>query len=164
MRIRLLLTVVWSVCLFLFALNFIRNDYRWFILPFTVMTPASAILSAVAAVLNSAPLSRTALRVHGLLFLPWMFGQQWKGGDDGPGLAWLFFVGVGCAVAALLAFCGRKSRDQVKCPRCGELTSTGRFATSHGPIPVWSFRLGLLSRALGRRTGTCQHCGYTWST
>ena len=129
MRIRLLLTVAWSVCLFALALLFIKHNYRWFILPFAIMTMASALLSAVATIANSDRLSRAALRVHGLLVVPWVFGFQWKGGDDGPGLAWFGFVGIGCAVAAALAFVGSDIAAPVTCVQCGSITPRGRFAT-----------------------------------
>lgn len=164
MRIRLLLTVAWSACLFALALLFIKNDYRWFILPFAAMTMASAPLSAVAVAVNEDRLSRIALRFHGFLFLSWMFGFQWKGGDDGPGLAWFGFVGIGCAVAAALAFAGSDIAAPVTCVQCGAITPRGRFAAWQVLVSICFFPLGLLSLFLGRKATTCRNCGHCWQT
>lgn len=164
MRIRLLLTVAWSVCLFALTLLFIKHNYRWFILPFAVMSMASALLSAVATIANSDRLSRAALRVHGLLVVPWVFGFQWKGGDDGPGLAWFGFVGIGCAVAAALAFVGSDIAAPVTCVQCGSITPRGRFATWQVLVSICLFPFGLLSLFLGRKATTCRNCGHCWQT
>jgi hypothetical protein len=126
------------------------------------MTMLSAILSAVAAIANSDRLSRFALRLHGLLAVPWAFGLQWKGGDDGPGLSWFFFFGIGCAVAAALAFVGSDIAAPVKCVQCGAITPRGRFATWQVLVSIFFFPLGMLSLFLGRKATTCRNCGYSW--
>jgi hypothetical protein len=164
MRIRLLLTLAWSVCLFALALLFITHNYRWFILPFAVMTMASVLLSAIAVAVNKDRLSRLALWFHGLLVLPWMFGFQWKGGDDGPGVAWFFFVGIGCAVGAALAFVGSDIAAPVTCVQCGAITPRGRFAAWQVLVSICFFPLGLLSLFLGRKATTCRNCGHCWQT
>jgi len=42
--------------------------------------------------------------LHGLLFLPFHFAiTRWPGGDDGPGMAWMLFVGGGSCIAGALA-------------------------------------------------------------
>jgi len=164
MRIRVLLTVVWALCLLALALRFIRIDYRWFTLPFAVMTILSAILSTVAAIANSDRMSRGALRVHGLLAVPWIFGQQWKGGDDGPGLAWFFFVGIGCAIAAVLGFVRVDIAVPVTCVQCGAITPRGRFAAWQVLVSICFFPLGLLSLFLRRKATTCRNCGHCWQT
>lgn len=42
--------------------------------------------------------------IHGLLYFPYRFAiDRWPGGDDGPGMAWLFLVGTGSYIAATIA-------------------------------------------------------------
>jgi len=161
-RIQLIVTVVWSLCLFALITWFIRSNYRWFTLPFAAMTMASALLSAIAALVNRDRLSRIALRFHGFLVLPWIFGFQWKGGDDGPGHAWLLLGGIGCAVAAVLGPKGIVV--PITCVQCGSTTPRAGFATWQWLVSICVFPLGLLSLLVGRKATTCQHCGHSWRT
>ena len=158
MKTRLWLSTIWSLCLMALAALFIKNSYQWFIVPFAVMTVVSSILSAVAGVVNDDQLSRVALRVHGFLFLPWYFGMQWGGGNDGPGLAWFLIVGAGCMVAALLGLTGRGT---LTCKLCGETTPEGAFAAWQFVVSICFFPFGLLSLLFGRKPTACQHCGHS---
>ena len=45
-----------------------------------------------------------SIPLHGLLYLPYNFAiSRWPGGDDGPGMAWLLFVGGGAIIAGVIA-------------------------------------------------------------
>ncbi len=47
---------------------------------------------------------RNAVILHGLLIIPAIMAMAlWPGGDDGPGMGWLFFVLYGSIVATVIA-------------------------------------------------------------
>jgi hypothetical protein len=78
-----------------FGGNFVGTPY-WFTIPHRVLLP----LTLAAVVIHAKFRTKTALVIaivclSGLLptsFFPFA-DNLWPGGDDGPGLAWLFFLG-----------------------------------------------------------------------
>jgi hypothetical protein len=99
---------IWSLLLFGFSLLLACNAWRFYVftLPFIITSGALVGLAATGIIVHR---TRTAMfwiaiPLHGLLFLPFYFAMsRWPGGDDGPGLAWMVFVGGGSCIAGALA-------------------------------------------------------------
>ena len=113
MKAGLIIVGIWSLVLLFISLAIVGalgtlydGSFYPFTLPFIVWAGLCAILSIIGLVTTR---TRSAVfwvvtPLHGLLFLPFRFAiKRWPGGDDGPGMAWAFFVGGGSCIAGLLA-------------------------------------------------------------
>jgi len=111
MKTGLVIAGVWSTLLLLLALTITgtfgdayAGSFYSFTLPFIVMAATVAALSLAGLLLSRARrvLFWLVVPLHGLLFVPFLHAMvRWPGGDDGPGMAWMFFVGVGSLIAGL---------------------------------------------------------------
>ena len=110
-RASLIIIGIWSGVLFAVS-SFMSLGSLWvgsfypFTLPFVVQAAVLVMLCAAGLAAKRAivPLFWITIPLHGLLFLPFYFAiTHWPGGDDCPGLAWLFFVGGGSCIAGILA-------------------------------------------------------------
>jgi hypothetical protein len=110
--IMLVLIGVWSACLFIAGLTFAgafasdAGSFYWFTLPFLADTAVCVVLCCAGVVIRRT--RQTVFWVvapfHALLFVPFLFAMAlWPGGDDGPGLAWLFLIGGGSLIAFFLS-------------------------------------------------------------
>jgi hypothetical protein len=98
----------WSFILFAASLfiTLNANQFYVFTLPFIVISGSIVVLAFVASQSTRLrpALYWIAISLHWLLFAPFFFAlNRWPGGDDGPGLAWLLFIGSGSFIAILLA-------------------------------------------------------------
>ena len=104
----LIFTAIWSVFLLLIGLTvagvfpFYAGSYYWFTLPFLFHAAACSFLSIKCQIHPSAGLRKIIIWVVRLFPLSWLFAMvQWPGGDDGPGMAWMYFVG-GTSILSLI--------------------------------------------------------------
>ncbi|MES9972375.1 MAG: hypothetical protein ABW092_20270 [Candidatus Thiodiazotropha sp.] len=104
----LFFTGAWSLILFAASLLIASTANQFYVstLPFIVTSGLIVILAFIAA--QSDRLRRglywAVVSMHWLLFVPFFFAlNRWPGGDDGPGLAWLLFIGSGSFIAFILA-------------------------------------------------------------
>lgn len=113
MKTGLIIIGIWSLCLFLLSLLIVGafgslydGSFYPFTLPFIVLA-GTCVAVAVAGLVGKRIRSTMfwiAAPMHGLLFLPFQFAiSRWPGGDDGPGMAWLLFVGGGSCIAGVLS-------------------------------------------------------------
>jgi hypothetical protein len=105
MRIVMMLIALLSFLMSAAAGLFVIFSFRVFTLPFLVMTSTLFALSARAAFskCNGPRLHSSVLWVGGFLFLPWAFGAQWKGGEDGEGMSWIFILGLGTLLVLIIS-------------------------------------------------------------
>jgi hypothetical protein len=96
------LTAIWSLLLLLMGLKVTGlfpfysyyGSFYWFTVPFLFHAIFCFLMSAYCLFRPNAELKKI-IRWGVMLFpLSWFFAMiQWPGGDDGPGMAWLFYVG-----------------------------------------------------------------------
>lgn len=113
MKACLIIIGIWSAVLLFLSLvitgvfgSLYAGSFYPFTLPFIIATGVLVALTVtgVSAKRARARLFWIAVPLHGLLFLPFYYANsRWPGGDDGPGLAWLFFIGGGSYIAGLVA-------------------------------------------------------------
>ena len=113
MKAGLIVVGIWSAILLFISLAIVGalgplydGSFYPFTLPFIVWAGLCTILSIMGLVIKRArsTVFWVVIPLHGLLFLPFRFAiKRWPGGDDGPGMAWAFFVGGGSCIAGLLA-------------------------------------------------------------
>lgn len=81
------------------------GNFYWFTVPFIAASGSCAVAAVVGLCWRA---RRSAVfwivgPCHTALLVPFLFAMvQWPGGDDGPGMAWLFLIGAGSVVAFLL--------------------------------------------------------------
>lgn len=113
MKTGLIIVGIWSGVLLFISLAIVGalgplydGSFYPFTLPFIVLVGICTTLSIIGLVAQRA---RSAVfwvvtPLHGILFLPFRFAmKRWPGGNDGPGMAWLFLLGGGSCIAGLLA-------------------------------------------------------------
>jgi hypothetical protein len=113
MKISLIIVAAWSTVLLLVSLMIVgtfppiyEGNFYPFTGPYIIM---SGLIVAMAFWGSAHQQSRKAIfwaavPLHGLLYLPYRYAiNRWPGGDDGPGIAWVFLVGGGSCIAALVA-------------------------------------------------------------
>jgi len=111
MKAGLVIVGVWSVILLLLALTITgafgdvyAGSFYSFTLPFIIMAATLAVLALAGLLLRPVRgvIFWLAIPLHGFLFVPFLCAiVRWPGGDDGPGMAWLLFVGGGSCIAAI---------------------------------------------------------------
>lgn len=109
----LIVVGIWSLCLFAVSLLIVGAFgplYAGSFYPATLLFIIPAGICVIVATVGlAARNARPAAfwlgtSLHGLLFLGFRFAMnRWPGGDDGPGLAWLFVVGAGSSLASFVA-------------------------------------------------------------
>ena len=104
----LIFTAIWSLFLLLIGLTVTgvfpsyAGSFYWFTLSFLFHTATCFFLSVKCQIRPNADLRKKITWSIRLLPLSWFFAMvQWPGGDDGPGLAWMLFVG-GASVLSLI--------------------------------------------------------------
>ena len=67
----------------------------WFTIPHLVLVPVSAAVVVLDVVKRKKGTLITTLICLSCLLPTWFFaGAQWPGGDDGPGMAWVYGIGL----------------------------------------------------------------------
>lgn len=85
----------WIACTVTGILPGYAGSFYWFTLPHLVMAPLAIAVIAVHAKLRTRTSFVSAFICLSCLLPTWFFaGSQWPGGDDGPGMAWVFGVGL----------------------------------------------------------------------
>ena len=51
---------------------------------------------------------------------------------------------------------------QLSCPKCGALTTKGKYKTWQIIVAICFFPIGLLALQADREPTVCQQCGNTW--
>ncbi len=110
-KIAMRMICVWSLIILFLALiviglfPFYPGSFYWFTIPLITQALVAFGLSSAYS-LNRIPSTKMACTVfiiHLLLPATWYFAMsKWPGGNDGPGLAWYYFVGGGSLIASLL--------------------------------------------------------------
>jgi hypothetical protein len=71
------------------------GSFYWFTIPHLVLLPLSAAVVALDALRRKRATFIAALICLSCLLPTWFFaGSQWPGGDDGPGMAWVYGIGL----------------------------------------------------------------------
>jgi hypothetical protein len=71
------------------------GSFYWFTIPHLVLLPLSAAVVVLDAVRRKRATFLAALICLSCLLPTWLFaGSQWPGGDDGPGMAWVYGIGL----------------------------------------------------------------------
>ena len=71
------------------------GSFYWFTIPHLVVVPLSAVMVALYAVRRKRATFIAALVCLLCLLPSWFFAaSQWPGGDDGPGMAWVYGIGL----------------------------------------------------------------------
>jgi hypothetical protein len=113
MKYCLIFITVWSLLLFLLSLAiagifpFYPANFYEFTLPFMITSFSSSLLAAGALFFKERQkiLFAMSLILFALMVVPFGYAvSQWPRGDDGPGMAWQFFIGGGSLLATLVAF------------------------------------------------------------
>jgi hypothetical protein len=113
MKAGLIIVGIWSALLLLLSLTatgafgfLYEGSYYTFTLPFIVATALvlSLAVSGLVATRIRSSMFWFVTPLFGLLYFPYQYAvAQWPGGDDGPGMFWLLFVGRGSQIAGILA-------------------------------------------------------------
>ena len=113
MKTGLILVGVWSLCLLLLSLFVVgafdplhARSFYAFTLPFIILAALCVVIAVVGLVAKPARAVAfwVSTLLHGFLVLPYRFAMnQWPGGDDGAGMAWMYLVGWGSYVSIVLA-------------------------------------------------------------
>ena len=113
MKTSLVIVAAWSTVLLLVSLMIVGTFaplYEGHFYPFTKPFIFSSGFIVVLAIWGIAQQEArkvifwSAVTLQGLLYLPYRYAiNRWPGGDDGPGMAWVFLVGGGSYIAALIA-------------------------------------------------------------
>lgn len=85
------------------------GSFYWFTIPHLVLLPTAAVMVVLDAVRRQRATLVAALLCLVCLLPTWFFaGTQWPGGDDGPGMAWVYGIGLAsllsCAVGIPLLY------------------------------------------------------------
>ena len=71
------------------------GSFYWFTIPHLILLPLSAAVVALDAVRHRRATFIAALVCLSCLLPTWFFaGSRWPGGDDGPGMAWVYGIGL----------------------------------------------------------------------
>ena len=71
------------------------GSFYWFTIPHLVLLPLSAAMVALDAVLRKRATFLATTICLSCLLPTWFFaGSKWLGGDDGPGMAWVYGIGL----------------------------------------------------------------------
>ena len=113
MKTCLVIVAAWSTVLLLVSLMIVgtfaplyEGHFYPFTKPFIFLSGLIVVLAIWGIVQQKArkAIFWSAVTLHGLLYLPYRYAiNRWPGGDDGPGMAWVFLVGGGSYIAALIA-------------------------------------------------------------
>lgn len=113
MKTGLIIVGIWSTVLLFLSLTIVgalgpiyAGSFYPFTLPFIVLAGISILppIYGLVAKQVRAPMFWIAILLHGLLFLPFYYAiKRWPSGDDGPGMAWLIFIGRGSCIAGVIA-------------------------------------------------------------
>lgn len=104
---------MWSLGLFGLALTvtgifpFYPAECYPFTQPFLIVSLLSSVLSAAGFVIQNRQriVFIISLCLFASLVVPWWYAmRQWPGGDDGPGMFWMLFVGGGSILALISVF------------------------------------------------------------
>jgi hypothetical protein len=83
------------------------GSFYWFSIPFLIHATASTFLSAKCHFRPSPLLKKKRNGAFWCLPVTAMFPMfLWPGGDDGPGMAWMFIVGGGSIIIVLISIFG----------------------------------------------------------
>ncbi|MBW4057041.1 MAG: hypothetical protein HIU83_16940 [Proteobacteria bacterium] len=112
-------TALWSLFLFLLGLTIsgvipilYQGSLYWFAIPFLIHAASCSFLSFQCHFNPTADLVKKKNKLFVLLPVSAIFPMLlWPGGDDGPGMAWMFGVGgvsiVSVAVGILTSYLGK---------------------------------------------------------
>ena len=71
------------------------GSFYWFTIPHLILLPVSVVAVALYAVKRRNTMFTAALICLSCLLPTWFFASfQWPGGDDGPGMAWVYGIGL----------------------------------------------------------------------
>ena len=79
------------------------GSFYWFTVPHLALLPLSVVMVALDAVRRSKATFVAALTCLSCLLPTWLFaGVRWPGGDDGPGMAWVYGIGLASVLSAAI--------------------------------------------------------------
>jgi hypothetical protein len=79
------------------------GSFYWFTIPHLVLLPLSAVVVALYAMRRTRATFIAALICLSCLLPSWFFAaSQWPGGDDGPGMAWVYGIGLASLLSAAI--------------------------------------------------------------
>lgn len=85
----------WMACTVTGILPGYAGSFYWFTIPHLVLLPLSAAVVVLDAIRRERATFITALLCLSCLLPTWFFAaSQWPGGDDGPGMAWVYGIGL----------------------------------------------------------------------
>ena len=79
------------------------GSFYWFTIPHLLLVPLSAVMVALHAILRKEGTLTASFLCLSCLLLTWLYaGAHWPGGDDGPGMAWIYGVGLASVLSTAL--------------------------------------------------------------
>jgi hypothetical protein len=79
------------------------GSFYWFTIPHLVVLPLSTVSVALDAVRRKrATFIATLICISCLLPTRFFAGRQWPGGDDGPGIAWVYGIGLASLLSTVV--------------------------------------------------------------